>query len=110
MSDPQGSDRIQQDIPTAAGTGDNSSTGGSGSSFDEVPLTTGEAIERDDAQGDDLPRGIPLHRHHPRVCQFFGTEPPGPRVRFDSPALSRYPSTCRPAPSSWSAAGFLLHP
>ena len=56
MTDPQGSDRIQQDIPTASATGDNSSTGsGSGSSFDEVPLTADEAIERDAASGDDLP-------------------------------------------------------
>ena len=54
MSDPQGSDRIQQDIPTASGSGDNSSTG-SGSSFDDVPLTADEAIERDVASGDDLP-------------------------------------------------------
>ncbi len=54
MTDPQGSDRIQQDIPTASGTGDNSSTG-SGSGFDEVPLTADEAIERDAATGDDLP-------------------------------------------------------
>ncbi|GAB3305671.1 hypothetical protein GCM10027451_12110 [Geodermatophilus aquaeductus] len=52
MSDPQGSDRIQQDIPTASATGDNSSTG---SSFDDVPLTADEAIERDAAHGDDLP-------------------------------------------------------
>lgn len=55
MSDPPGSDRLQQDVPTASGTGDNSSTGGSGSSFDEVPLTPDEAVERDAAQGDDLP-------------------------------------------------------
>ena len=54
MSDPQGSDRIQQDIPTASGSGDNSSTG-SGSSFDDVPLTADEAIERDAASGNDLP-------------------------------------------------------
>ncbi|WP_104522623.1 hypothetical protein [Blastococcus atacamensis] len=52
MSDPQGSDRIQQDVPTASGTGDN---GDSSSSFDDVPLTADEAIERDAAQGDDLP-------------------------------------------------------
>ncbi|SFT61989.1 hypothetical protein SAMN05660657_01942 [Geodermatophilus amargosae] len=52
MSDPQGSDRIQQDIPTASATGDNSSTG---SSFDDVPLTADEAIERDAAHDDDLP-------------------------------------------------------
>ncbi len=52
VSDPQGSDRIQQDIPTASGTGDNSSTG---SGFDDVPLTADEAIERDAAAGDDLP-------------------------------------------------------
>jgi hypothetical protein len=54
MTDPQGSDRIQQDIPTASATGDNSSTGG-GSGFDEVALTADEAIERDAASGDDLP-------------------------------------------------------
>ena len=52
MSDPQGSDRIQQDIPTASGTGDNSD---SSSSFDDVPLTADEGIERDASQGDDLP-------------------------------------------------------
>jgi hypothetical protein len=52
MSDPAGSDRIQQDIPTASGTGDNSSTD---DSFADVPLTAEEAIERDAAQDDDLP-------------------------------------------------------
>jgi hypothetical protein len=55
MTDPPGSDRIQQDIPTASGTGDNSDNGATGSSFDEVPLTRDEAIERDASQGDDLP-------------------------------------------------------
>jgi len=53
MSDPQGSDRIQQDIPTASGTGDDSSTGTD--SFGDVPLTRDEAIERDQATDDDLP-------------------------------------------------------
>ena len=52
MTDPPGSDRIQQDVPTASGTGDNSSTG---TGFDEVPLTQDEAIERDSASGDELP-------------------------------------------------------
>ena len=52
MTDPAGSDRIQQDVPTASGTGDNSSVG---DSVDDVPLTRDEAIERDAAQGDDLP-------------------------------------------------------
>ncbi len=52
MTDPQGSDRIQQDIPTASGSGDNSSTG---TGFDDVPLTREEAIERDATAGDDLP-------------------------------------------------------
>ena len=52
MTDPPGSDRIQQDIPTASGTGDNSDTG---SGFEDVPLTQDEAIERDAASGDDLP-------------------------------------------------------
>ncbi|SDC18763.1 hypothetical protein SAMN05660690_0851 [Geodermatophilus telluris] len=54
MSDPQGSDRIQQGVPTASATGDDSSTD-AGSSFDDVPLTADEAIERDAASGDDLP-------------------------------------------------------
>ena len=52
MTDPAGSDRLQQDIPTASGTGDNSSTGGS---FDDVPLTRDDAVQRDAAQDDDLP-------------------------------------------------------
>ena len=52
MTDPAGSDRLQQDIPTASGTGDNSSTG---SAFEDVPLTQEEAIERDAATSDDLP-------------------------------------------------------
>ncbi len=52
MTDPAGSDRIQQDIPTASGSGDNSALD---SSFDDVPLTRDEALERDAAQGDDLP-------------------------------------------------------
>jgi hypothetical protein len=52
MTDPQGSDRIQQDVPTASGTGANSDLA---SSFDDVPLTAEEGVERDAAQGDDLP-------------------------------------------------------
>jgi hypothetical protein len=52
MTDPAGSDRIQQDIPTASGTGDNSSTG---DSFEDVPLTREEAVARDAGQPDDLP-------------------------------------------------------
>jgi hypothetical protein len=57
MTSPGGSDRIQQDIPTASGTGANSDAGGTatGSSFDDVPLTADEAIERDSANDDDLP-------------------------------------------------------
>jgi len=55
MTDPPGSDRIQQDVPTSSGTGDNSSTGASGSSFDDVPLTADDAIERDSTHGDELP-------------------------------------------------------
>jgi hypothetical protein len=54
MTDPGGSDRIQQDIPTASGSGDNSD---SGSSFEDVPLTRDEALERDAEHGDDLPAG-----------------------------------------------------
>jgi hypothetical protein len=52
MTDPAGSDRIQQDVPTASGTGDNSSVG---SAFEDVPLTREDAVERDSAQDDDLP-------------------------------------------------------
>jgi hypothetical protein len=52
MTDPAGSDRLQQDIPTASGTGDNSDTG---SAFEDVPLTREEAVARDAAQDDDLP-------------------------------------------------------
>jgi hypothetical protein len=52
MTDPAGSDRIQQDIPTASGTGDNSDTG---SSFEDVPLTREEAVERDAATPDEQP-------------------------------------------------------
>jgi hypothetical protein len=53
MTDPAGSDRIQQDVPTASGTGDNSDSGTD--SFADVPLTRDEAIARDSAQDDDLP-------------------------------------------------------
>jgi hypothetical protein len=53
MTDPPGSDRIQQDVPTASGTGDNSSTGDD--SFADVPLTRDEAVERDRNQDDELP-------------------------------------------------------
>jgi hypothetical protein len=52
MTDPPGSDRIQQDVPTASGTGDNSDTA---SSFEDVPLTRDEAIERDASQPDEQP-------------------------------------------------------
>jgi hypothetical protein len=53
MTDPAGSDRIQQDdVPTASGTGDDGSLG---SSFEDVPLTREDALERDAAHGDDLP-------------------------------------------------------
>jgi len=55
VTDPQGSDRIQQDVPTASGTGDDSSTG---TGFDEVPLTREEAVARDSAQPDDLPAKV----------------------------------------------------
>ena len=52
MTDPAGSDRLQEGVPTASGTGDNGSTG---TGFDEVPLTREDALERDAAHGDDLP-------------------------------------------------------
>ena len=53
MSETGGSDRIQQDVPTASGTGENSSSGTDG--FADVPLTADEAIERDEATGGDQP-------------------------------------------------------
>ncbi|MGY5883949.1 hypothetical protein [Modestobacter lacusdianchii] len=59
MSDPGGSDRIQQDVPTASGTGDNSDLGTGAEDTDEtgtregVPLTREAALERD-AASDDL--------------------------------------------------------
>ena len=52
MTDPAGSDRLQEGVPTASGTGDDSSVG---DSFDDVPLTRDEALERDAAHGDNLP-------------------------------------------------------
>ena len=54
MSETGGSDRIQQDVPTASATGDDSSTGTD--SFDDVPLTADEAIERDQATDDQPAR------------------------------------------------------
>ena len=53
MSELGGSDRIQQDVPTRSATGDDSSTGTG--SFDDVPLTADEAIERDAASDDEQP-------------------------------------------------------
>ena len=53
MSEPGGSDRIQQDVPTSSGTGDDSSSGTGG--FTDVPLTADEAIARDSASGDEQP-------------------------------------------------------
>ena len=69
MTDPAGSDRIQQDIPTASATGDNSDTG---SSFEDVPLTQDDAIERDAAQDDDLPA-----RADSDVARAERADPPG---------------------------------
>ncbi|MGY1749332.1 hypothetical protein [Modestobacter sp. SYSU DS0511] len=56
MSQPQGSDRIQQDVPTASGTGDNNDSGTDG--FADVPLTADEAIARDEASGGDQPARV----------------------------------------------------
>lgn len=53
MTDPGGSDRIQQDVPTSSGTGDDSSSGTGGSA--DVPLTADEAIARDSASDDEQP-------------------------------------------------------
>jgi hypothetical protein len=51
MSETGGSDRLQQDVPTASGTGDNGDVGTD--SFDDVPLTRDEAVQRDQATGGD---------------------------------------------------------
>jgi hypothetical protein len=69
MTDPAGSDRIQQDVPTASGSGDNSD---SASSFDDVPLTREDAVERDRAQDDDLPA-----RADSDVARAERADPPG---------------------------------
>jgi hypothetical protein len=60
MSEPGGSGRIQQDVPTASGTGDNSDLatdpdeGGSGT-HDGVPLTRDAALDRDRSTSDEQP-------------------------------------------------------
>jgi hypothetical protein len=76
MTDPGGSDRIQQDIPTASGSGDNSDTG---SSFEDVPLTREDALERDAANGDDLPAGaqgdVAIGRGGPASGEVTGPTP-----------------------------------
>ena len=69
MAEPSGSDRIQQDVPTASGSGDNSSTGSD--SFDDVPLTREDAVSRDSAQ-DDLPA-----RADSDVARAERADPPG---------------------------------
>ena len=70
MTDPSGADRIQQDVPTASGSGDNGSTGSD--SFDDVPLTREDAVERDSAQDDDLPA-----RADSDVARAERADPPG---------------------------------
>lgn len=82
MSDPKGSDRIQQDIPTASGTGDNSD---SASSFDDVPLTRDDALERDAAEGDDLPARADGDVARARRAGASG-EVPDPTPRSGGPA------------------------
>jgi hypothetical protein len=61
MSETGGSDRTQQDVPAASGTGENSdlSTGdeytGAPGTRDGVPLTRDAALQRADAADDELP-------------------------------------------------------
>jgi hypothetical protein len=52
MTDPAGSDRIQQGVPTASGTGADSDLA---TGEEDVPLTREEALARDAATDDDLP-------------------------------------------------------
>jgi hypothetical protein len=80
MSDPGGSDRIQQDVPTASGTGDNSDSGTD--SFGDVPLTADEAIERDNANDDDLPAKADSDISRARGAGASG-EAEGSAPRFD---------------------------
>jgi hypothetical protein len=69
MTDPAGSDRIQQDVPTDSGTGDNGSTD---DSFGDVPLTREQALERDAAQDDGLPATADSD-----VARAESADPPG---------------------------------
>jgi hypothetical protein len=69
MTDPAGSDRIQQDVPIASGTGDDSSTVDSSG---DVPLTREDAIERNAAQDDDLPA-----KAESDVARAERADPPG---------------------------------
>ena len=55
MTDPAGSDRLQQGVPTGDAAGDG---GDLGASTEDVPLTRNEAIERDAAQDDDQPARV----------------------------------------------------
>jgi hypothetical protein len=80
VSEPQGSDRIQQDVPTASGTGDNSDSGTD--SFADVPLTADEAIERDNANDDDLPAKADSDMARARTAGSSG-EAEGSGPRFD---------------------------
>jgi hypothetical protein len=56
VTDPAGSDRLQQDeLASGAGTGDDSSLD---TGQEDVPLTRDEAIERDSAQDDEQPARV----------------------------------------------------
>jgi hypothetical protein len=81
MTSTGGSDRIQQDIPTASGTGDNGDST-AGSSFDDVPLTRDEAIERDNANDDDLPAKADSDMSRARTAGASG-EAESSAPRFD---------------------------
>ena len=54
MTGTGGSGRIQEDVPTASGTGDDGDSGTDSSG--DVPLTADEAIERNEASGDQPAR------------------------------------------------------
>jgi hypothetical protein len=84
VSAPQGSDRIQQDVPTSSATGDNSDAGGTvtGSSFDDVPLTADEAIQRDQADDDELPAKADSDMSRARTAGSSG-EAESAAPRFD---------------------------
>ncbi len=55
MTDPAGSERLQQGVPAGSAAGDG---GDLGASSEDVPLTPDEAIERDAEHDDEQPARV----------------------------------------------------